>query len=145
MLHNKFWKNLGIWVLYIAVLICLIYAVPKALAYILKTEYPMAAITSSSMWPSLKKGDLVLIKGIQDKKEIKIGDIIVYENPRGFTIHRVIKTGENTLITKGDANNSSDSAIRYEDVIGRTLTFNEKTMKIPLLGNLSIIFNKKSI
>ena len=105
----------------------------------------MAAITSSSMWPSLKKGDLVLIKGIQDKKEIKIGDIIVYENPRGFTIHRVIKTGENTLITKGDANNSSDSAIRYEDVIGRTLTFNEKTMKIPLLGNLSIIFNKKSI
>lgn len=139
---EKFLKNIISWIVYIAILAALIYGIPKGLSYVLDTPYPMAAITSGSMWPSLKKGDLVLIKGIEDKDEIREGDIVVYRNPKGFTIHRVIKTEENTLITKGDANNVSDPAIKYEEVIGKTLYFNNKILRIPLLGNISIFFSK---
>lgn len=133
------------WVIYIVVLICLIYGIPKGLAYLLETEYPMASITSSSMWPALKRGDLVFIKGVDKKEEIKEGDIIVYRNSIGFTIHRVVKTNEKTVITKGDANNISDSPIRYEEIIGKTLTLNQKPVRIPLLGKVSILVNKNKI
>lgn len=139
---NKRIKNIFGWVLYLAILVGLIYGTPVALSYILKSEYPMAAITSSSMWPVLKKGDMVFIKGIGDKGEIMVGDIVVYQNALGFTIHRVEKLNEDTLVTKGDANNTSDSPVQYEDVIGKTVHLGEKPLRIPLLGNVSILLNK---
>src|SRR3989344_5093155 len=102
---DKFWKNLSGWIIYLAILAGLIYGVPRGLVYILKTPYPMASITSGSMWPELKRGDLVFIKGINSKDEVQLGDIIVYKNQVGFTIHRIVKINGDTVITKGDANN----------------------------------------
>jgi len=140
------------WILYIAVLAGLIWGIPRGMSYFLKTPYPMASITSSSMWPALKQGDLVLIKGIQNKNEIQLGDIIVYKNVSlssgpvtGFTIHRVVQIGQNTVVTKGDANNVSDPPVQYEEVIGKTLTINQKPIRIPMLGNVSIFINKGSL
>ena len=57
---SKIFKGTIGWILYIAILIGLIVGIPKGLAYVLKTDYPMASITSGSMWPVLKKGDLIL-------------------------------------------------------------------------------------
>ena len=110
---------------------------PKALCYILDTEYPVASITSGSMWPALKKGDIVLMEGIE-KSELKTGDIVVYKNEKGFTIHRIVELNEKTLKTKGDANNISDAPVKYEDVIGRTVSIFEKPFRIPKLGNVTI-------
>ena len=102
----------------------------------------MASITSCSMWPALKQGDLILIKGVSSKEEIQIGDIIVYRNPKGFTIHRVIKLNENTFITKGDANNMEDAPVKYEEVIGKTVTLNNKPFRIPFIGKIGLLINK---
>lgn len=137
--------NIAVWVLYIAILIALIYGTPKGLAYVLKTEYPMASITSGSMWPALKRGDLILIKGIEGKGDIKENDIIVYKNPNGFTIHRVITLNENTVVTKGDANNVANSPIKYEEIIGKPLTIKDKPLRIPFLGNINILINKNRL
>lgn len=139
---NKTLKNIIGWVVYIVVLVGLIYGIPKALAYALKTPYPMAAITSGSMWPALKKGDMVFIKGVSSKNDIQVGDIIVYKNPVGFTIHRVVTINENTVITKGDANNVSDTPVTYDEIIGKTVNFKQKPFRIPLLGDVSILINK---
>lgn len=139
---DKKMKNIIGWIVYAAVLIALVLGIPKGLAYFLKTDYPMAAITSSSMWPSLKQGDLVLIKGIEDKSEVKEGDIIVYENSKGFTIHRVIKIYEDRVITKGDANNVADAPVGFEEIIGRALVLKGEVFRVPMLGNISILFNK---
>lgn len=133
------YKSLISWVIYIAFLVVLVYGTPRVLAYVLDTSYPIASITSGSMWPTLKKGDLVLIKGINDKSEINIGDIVVYQNPEGFTIHRIVEMNENKIVTKGDANNTSDKPVEYEEIIGKTLTVNNKIVKIPLLGNISVL------
>lgn len=142
---NKLLKNIIGWVVYIAILIGLVYGIPKGLSYFLKTNYPMASITSGSMWPDLKRGDLVLIKGIGSKEEINVGDIIVYQNPKGFTIHRVVKLDEDTVITRGDANNVDDAPVGYDEVIGKTLEINNKPFRIPLLGMVSVLLNKNKI
>ncbi len=130
------------WIVYVAILICLILGIPQGMAYILKTNYPMAAITSSSMWPSLKQGDLVLIKGIKDKSQIQEGDIVVYENPQGFTIHRVVKIYEDRIITKGDANNIADAPVNFDEIIGKAVVLRGDVLRVPMLGNISILFNK---
>lgn len=142
---NKFLKSLLGWIIYIAVLIVLIYGIPKGLVYILDTQYPMASITSGSMWPALKKGDLIFIKGIEGKDEIKVGDIVVYKNSKGFTIHRVIEINENTILTRGDANNVNDSPVSYEEIIGKPLTIKNKPFRIPFVGLVSVLINKNKI
>ena len=67
---KKVLKSILGWIIYIVILAGLIYGIPKGLAYVLKTDYPMAAITSGSMWPALKRGDMVLVKGVHEKEEV---------------------------------------------------------------------------
>src|SRR3990167_8864143 len=102
-------KIIGNIVIYIVIVLGLIFGLPKFLSWALDTPYPMAAITSGSMWPALKKGDLVLIEGVE-KNELKTGDIIVFENKerKNFTIHRVVDLSEDKIVTKGDANFNED-------------------------------------
>ena len=135
-------KSILGWIVYLAILAGLIFGTPQALSWVLGSEYPMAAITSGSMWPVLKRGDMVFIKGVREKSEIEVGDIVVYRNPQGFTIHRVEKKNENTVVTKGDANKTSDSPVAYEDIIGKTVEFRGKPFRIPMLGNISILLNR---
>jgi len=142
---NKTLKTIIGWVLYVAFLVGLVYGIPKGLTYLLDTPYPMASITSGSMWPSLKRGDLILIKGVEEKGDVSLGDIVIYKNPNGFTIHRVIEVNENTVVTKGDANNVSDSPVRYEEIIGKTLAFNGKPVRIPFFGQISIFLNRERL
>ena len=134
---NKKTKSVIEILIYIIIMAALAVGTPKALCYILNTEHPVASITSGSMWPALKKGDIILIKGV-DKSELEIGDIIVYENERGFTIHRIVELNEKTLKTKGDANNIFDLPIEYEKIVGRTVDLFEKPFRIPKLGNVTI-------
>ena len=133
------------WIVYIAILIGLIYGIPRGLTYVLKTDYPMASITSGSMWPSLKKGDFILIKGVENKEEIGIGDIVVYKNPKGFTIHRVVKMNEDTFVTKGDANNVEDTPVSYDEIIGKPIAINDKPLRIPFLGMVNLFINRNKI
>ncbi len=135
---KSFFINL---IIYIAIIGGVVFGFPKALSWYLDTPYPMAAITSGSMWPVLKEGSLVFIKSVK-KEEVKIGDIIVYRNSNGFTIHRVVELGEKDLTTKGDANFQKDVSIKYEDIIGKTLTVFGRPAAIPYLGLISVAANK---
>ena len=129
---------------YVAIVAILVVGTPKALVYALGTEYPIASITSSSMWPELKKGDLVFIEYV-DKNSLAVGDIVVYKNlstdsrqASGFTIHRIVELNEDTLKTKGDANNIADASVEYDKVVGRTVCWKEDPVRIPHLGKLTI-------
>lgn len=118
------------------------YGLPRILSHYLKSAQPIAAITSSSMWPVLKKGDLVLIKGIADKKELKVGDIVVYQNDLGFTIHRVVRMYGDKIVTRGDANNLDDEPIKYEQIAGKVLGTSTGPVRIPLVGSVSAAVRK---
>ena len=134
---NKKLKNILEWIVCAAAVVAIAYGTPIVLTKLLKTEYPVASITSSSMWPALKKGDLVLMEGVE-KSELKIGDIVVYKNEKGFTIHRIIELNEKTLKTKGDANNISDLPVKYENIVGKSVSLFGKPFRIPKLGNVTI-------
>jgi len=140
---NKNVKKIIIeWVIYIAVFALIVLGTPKLLTKILNSEYPIASITSSSMWPVIKRGDLVFIKGAGGKDDIKLGDIVVYKNANGFTIHRVVKINEDTFTTRGDANNVDDQPVKYQELIGKAVNFRNKPLRLPYLGNLSQIFKR---
>ncbi len=125
---------------YVVIILVIVLGLPKFLTWQLKTNYPMAAITSGSMWPVLKQGDLVFIKGVQNRDQIQVGDIIVFQNRANntLTIHRVIKLEEKKITTKGDANFTEDAPVDYTDVIGETVIFRGKPLRIPFLGSVTV-------
>lgn len=120
-------------VMYVAFVVLAVYVTPKVLARVLHTDYPLATITSGSMWPTLKTNDLILMRGISGK-EAEVGQIVIYRNQKGFTIHRLIRKSGTTLVTKGDANSVEDSPIKERDVIGRAVYVGKKPFRIPALG-----------
>lgn len=131
------------WLIYLAIFVLILWGTPKVLVKVLKTEYPIATITSSSMWPVLKEGDIVLIQGVTNKNEISKDDIVVFTNQKEmFTIHRVIRLRENDLITQGDANNLEDAPIKYDQVIGKAVMLGDQPFRIPWLGKLSNLFKR---
>jgi signal peptidase I len=104
----------------------------------------MAAITSQSMYPALKRGDLVLIQGVDKAADLNEGDIIAFENDSGFAIHRIVAIDGETITTKGDANFDEDDPITFDKVIGRALTVRGRLARIPYLGNVPLVFGRTS-
>lgn len=127
--------------LYLALFLLACFLFPLILTDLLHTPYPLAAIVSNSMWPAIKAGDIVVIRGVEAKNDLKVGDVIVYDNGDGFIIHRVVSLNEKTLITKGDANGQPDDPIRYGQIIGKAIANEYGVMKIPFLGQIAMFLN----
>jgi signal peptidase I len=124
-------------VLYLAFVVAAVYYTPKILSKSLHTQYPLATITSGSMWPVLKVNDLILMKGMEGS-QAQIGQIIIYQNTQGFTIHRLIRKQNGMLVTQGDANDVEDAPIAESQVIGRVVyIFGSHPFRIPYLGVIS--------
>lgn len=95
-------------------------------------------VASESMYPVIKKGDLVIINTID--RDIDENDVVSFIIDNKLVIHRVVgKTvvnGETMYITKGDANNDKDPwLLREKNIIGRAVLI------IPYIGLLSIYYN----
>ncbi|TSC69302.1 MAG: signal peptidase, endoplasmic reticulum-type [Parcubacteria group bacterium Gr01-1014_66] len=140
---KKIVRFFGNFLVYIAIVVVTIFGMPRFLSWFLETPYPMAAITSGSMWPALKEGDLVFIEGVK-KDELAKGDVVVYRNRDAdtFTIHRVVSLDAEQLVTKGDANFTQDEPIGYDAVVGRAWRINNSFMRIPRLGALTVFASK---
>lgn len=123
--------------MYVGIVVVLLWGVPAGLSKALHTPYPMASITSGSMWPALKTGDLILIQGVR-KQDLKTGDVVVWQNERGFTIHRIVTLADDYVITKGDANFDPDKPVTYKDIIGRALVIHGMFARIPYVGLISM-------
>ncbi|MTI48863.1 MAG: signal peptidase I [Firmicutes bacterium] len=92
--------------------------IPSVLGY-----KPMSVLTGS-MDPTLKPGDMVIVKAT-DPNILKVNDVITYRVSNSTLItHRIIEiTNEDQHLyfkTKGDANNTEDQRlISSEQVVGR--------------------------
>ncbi len=75
-------------------------------------------VSSSCMWPFIKRGDSVLVKNCKPQ-ELKKGEIIVYRNGDNLFVHRIVEIRENNFITKADMNFKKDKPISGEQIIGR--------------------------
>ncbi len=106
-------------------------------------NFKVLTVLSGSMEPNIHTGSVVIVK---PAKEYKIGDVITFgpytkiETP---TTHRIqdikVQGGQETYITKGDANESSDvKEITKKDVIGKVW------FSVPLFGYI-VAFVRKPI
>lgn len=91
-------------------------------------KYKMVAILSNSMNPLYSKGDVVVYQKLSEneKNNLKIGDIIVFEDKNSNTIiHRIVKIQDSEdimYITKGDNNDNIDSnLVKLKDIKGKYL------------------------
>ncbi len=90
--------------------------------------YSVYRISSGSMEPTLKVGEVILSKSC-DPESIAVGDIVTYEGQRGefkdkIVTHRVERgpysqSGERYIVTKGDNNPASDSPVNVNDILGK--------------------------
>lgn len=103
--------------------------------------YSIMGVGSGSMNPVIKKGDAVIIHKIKDEKDIKVGEVIAFNNKGKTIIHRLIEVknenGTKYYYTKGDANNSRDNVkLKFKDIKGVV------KFKIPFIAYPSIYWTE---
>ena len=133
-------KNILLWSIFIVGVVVAIWGIPIALRQALATDEPMLTVTSYSMWPVLKRGDLIFIKAVEPE-DIEIGSVIVFHREEGMAVHRVVSMDGYTITTRGDANPKEDQPITYEDVVGRVPTIGDRPFKIPFVGHIAFLMN----
>lgn len=105
--------------------------------------FSMFRVSSGSMEPELKIGD-VIFTGRVDGNTVKKGDIITYKSTSGtmkgkLVTHRVVKppyenNGQKYVVTKGDANPIDDTPITTDQIQSRFIT------KISILSFIYNVF-----
>jgi signal peptidase len=103
------------------------------------------AIMSNSMYPEIKRGDVVLVQKIDhdDIKNLQVGQVIEYVLENKAVVHRIVAIvnssgGQLEFVTKGDNNKSRDPKSVSESQITGKVNF-----KIPYIGYPSVIFSEK--
>jgi signal peptidase len=135
-LNNEYVKS----ALLLAVILVIIVALWFGLKAYLRTEYPMLAVASGSMVPTLNVGDLIIVQGGLNVSDINAaqgtGDIIVFHkpyNPNELIVHRAVEEEANGLITKGDHNPTIDPWTVYDsDLVGKVVWV------IPYVGHVPL-------
>jgi signal peptidase I len=111
-------------------------------------RFRLITTRGKSMLPSLMPGEILILREINDIKDIHIGDIITYRtsniyyplNSTGTIAHRVYQINGDKIITKGDNNLSADPMkIKFNDIIGivvAKLSFtNKKVSTMEIIDN----------
>ena len=80
--------------------------------------YTMFSTATASMSPTIEIGDIVLVEIGQDAKE---KDIITYKKDNAFITHRIIEIDGESIIAKGDNNNTQDEAITKDAIVGKVV------------------------
>lgn len=104
------------------------------------TSYDGYYVTSVSMEPAIKKGDLIFVKEVAFE-EVEVGDVLTFtrEGSEKWFSHRVVKIDnvEKSFKTKGDNNTVEDPIYTsYDEVVGRV----EK--KFPIIGYVPMLLEK---
>ena len=115
--------------LVVLLLLAALVLVPRAMGY------QEMAVLSGSMEPNIHVGSVVFVDDDANPAELQPGDVVTYYmNEDTFVTHRVqsIDTASQTLVTKGDNNNTEDAPITFAQVFGKAAFW------IPYLGFLTI-------
>lgn len=145
MVLKKILKKIALCVEIIIILIVAIFLIANIYTFVAKTFYkkpnPMffgfsnAIVVTGSMEKEINIGDMVIYQK-KSKEDYIVGDIIVYlDENNNLITHRIISLAEDTLITKGDANNIEDSAIKYSQIQGKVI------FKIGKIGKVISFFS----
>ena len=115
---KKIVKYITFFIVIIFIAACIISIIEK---HFFHNDYPFSyktgLILSGSMKPTLDIDDFVIVKKARDIKE---GDIVLfYDENNKEVMHRVISIDGNSVVTKGDANNTADEPIDISKISGK--------------------------
>lgn len=95
------------------------------------------AVISGSMEPTYSVGSIVYVKEVE-KEDLHINDPVTFvtEHSSAVVTHRIVEIKENNVfVTKGDANNTLDGDLPFENIIGKPI------FSLPYLGFISVYLN----
>jgi signal peptidase len=95
--------------------------------------FAQVIVISGSMQPAIEAGDLIIIKG---QEEYEKNDIVTYRENNTLITHRIVETNQSEVVTKGDANNTSDKPILQSDIEGKVI------LRLPGAGNIVLFLRK---
>lgn len=124
-------KNLGILII-IVIIILSVCAIRNRNVICEKLPIRLLIVRSNSMYPTLKKGDVILIKKYNNYKQ---GDIVTYAEDSNYLItHRTIEKNNNSFKTKGDNNNSEDDkTIQLENIKGKVIIILNRKSQVAII------------
>jgi len=121
---------------FLVAMLVLLVVIKVGLPLIFGVESPLTVVTSSSMEPTYKKGDLLIVVKA-DPKNLKVGDVIVFNAPWSSkpVVHRIVRienrSGVIRFYTKGDNNMVQDPGYRTpKDLYGVVV------LHIPFVGQI---------
>ncbi len=83
--------------------------------------YGSAEILSDSMYPTVQKGDVIVLKAQTD---YAVDDIIVYKDGDGYVTHRIVELDGGRYVTKGDSPQSDGvTKVSPEAVLGKVYAY----------------------
>ena len=80
--------------------------------------YTVFEVVTGSMSGTIEIDDYVIVK---NTKDINLKDIITFKDKKNYITHRVVEIRGDKIITRGDANNSNDIEITYDDIVGKVV------------------------
>ena len=89
--------------------------------------FGMTVVLSGSMEPALSVGDLLIVVP-QDAYQVE--DVVVYQTSRTAVVHRIVAIEGEAYTTRGDANNTEDKPIAFENIKGKVI------IVVPFVGYL---------
>lgn len=87
--------------------------------------YTVFEVVSNSMAPTIEKKDVIIVKL---DAVLKVDDIVTYKLDNAFVTHRIKGVEGDFYLTQGDANNTKDTPIKKDEIIGKVVKI------IPSLG-----------
>jgi signal peptidase len=126
----------------------------------LRTQYPLLAVASGSMVPTLNVGDMIVVQGVSNFSSVKAGlwhsategDVVVFYDPRPqfkgqLIVHRLVRRiyDENDGLwyfqTEGDHNGVPDewygpNTLNY--MISQTIIVGRVVGVVPWIGNIPL-------
>lgn len=141
LLKNEYVKSL----ILLAIILGGVIAFWFGLRTYLGTNYPLLAVASESMVPTLNKGDLIVVQGGLNVSEVTAeyvtGDVVVFHRPTSpqdeLIVHRAVEKHGNDdalyLKTMGDNNNGPDGWQVYDDdLVGKVV------WSVPYVGHVPL-------
>ena len=92
----------------------------------------------ASMHPTIRDGEVVTVVPVPTR-EIKSGDVLLYQTERGLTAHRVIRRlpGSKTAFrVRGDAPGSEEERVAANRVLGKVASVERAGRQLPVDGYL---------
>ena len=80
--------------------------------------YGTAVVLSGSMEPTIMTDEMIIVKA---QENYEVGDVVVYQSGYSLVVHRIVAMDDQTVMTRGDANNVDDEPMELSRIKGEVI------------------------